>query len=52
MKKNKNKNGNDIKKTKIKKKELNKHEKFIFCAADGDITQLKYFLLQSKKKVY
>ena len=49
----KSKNSNEIKKTKIKKKELNKQVKFIFCAADGDVTQLKYFfLLQSKKKVY
>ena len=37
-------------KIKKKKKELNKYEKFIFCAADGDVTQLKYFLLQSKGK--
>ena len=51
MKKKKKKNGKEIK-NENKKKELNKHEKFIFCAADGDITQLKYFLLQSKKKVY
>ena len=34
---------------KIKKKELNKQEEYIFCAGDGDVTQLNIFCSNPKE---